>query len=139
MIAQAESPGPVSISVAEGGVFPLVSTTSGQLLLAYMEPGRRAELLQGDSEYRRMTESQRQRLARWLEAIREAGCLKQASQITRGVSDFSVLVGLPEKEPVAALTVACMDDAMPGLMRNSRLLRLMRSCVREINLATGVF
>jgi len=138
VVTQAESPAPVAISVAEGGIFPLLGTTSGQLLLAYMQPDRRAQLLQRDPEYRKLNESERQRFARWFEAIREAGCLKQSSLLTRGVSDFAVLVGLPGREPMAALTVAMMDSPQGASVSDAKVFRRLRDCARQINRAAGM-
>jgi DNA-binding IclR family transcriptional regulator len=138
VVVQGESPDPVSLSIAEGGVFPLLTTASGQLLLAFCGNKRREELLAADQGYRKMTESQRQKLARWLEAIREAGCLRQPSQITRGVSDISVLVGKPDVEPNAALTISCIATSLHGGTGDKRLLSEARHCAKLVGQAAGL-
>ncbi|HYH56504.1 MAG TPA: helix-turn-helix domain-containing protein, partial [Anseongella sp.] len=49
VISQSRSPGPIALSVEEGRLFPLLMTTSGRVLLAFMQEEERLRLLRGNN------------------------------------------------------------------------------------------
>jgi len=102
IVAQLDSPAPLGLTVRLGAQFPMATTASGLVLLAYQEPS-----LSADSE----------QLSQRLERIRNRGYEQCASLQTHGVTDLSSPIFDHAGTVVAALTVPCLLE--PG--RRSRL------------------
>lgn len=105
VLAQEESPALVRMSIAIGGVFPLLHTVSGRLLLAYLEPEELEEVLQNIGEYAAWTSSQKKTLAGRLQNIKKQGYEYTYEETNSGVHDLSMLVGSKSSRTKAALTI----------------------------------
>lgn len=104
VIAQAESPEPIRLSVEVGfRVLPL-TTTSGKVLVSALDEAELARLIKSDPTYNSMSRAKRKMLTAELHDIRRAGFLIAASSRRTG-NDISCLVGNPHIGAVAALGV----------------------------------
>lgn len=137
VLAQAESPTRIRLSVEVGGQFPAIHTASGRLLLAYLIPEERRLFLAEDPEYRRLTEAQQQECLARIAEIERLGYSTIKNETHIGVSDTAVLVGNPRADVVAALTVASLSGAQTP-DTESRILGELQACARTITVAMGV-
>jgi DNA-binding IclR family transcriptional regulator len=136
VLAQEESPARIRLSVEVGGVFPLLHTVSGRVLLAHLDEQARADLLTREGEYTRLSAAEQTAFHERLRLIRSRGYDTSISETTDGVSDLALLVGTASSKVQAALTVASLtrqratfvDDTLPALQR----------CAEEIGRAAGI-
>jgi DNA-binding IclR family transcriptional regulator len=136
VLAQEESPARIRLSVEIGGVFPLLHTVSGRVLLAHLDGQARGDLLGREGDYTRLAAAERAALHERLNLILSRGYDTSISETTDGVSDLAVLVGTANSTIRAALTVASLtrqratfvDDTLPALRR----------CAEEIGRAAGI-
>ena len=136
VIAQAESPYPVRLSVEVGlRVLPL-NTVSGRLLLAYMETETLQHLLEADPVYTAMSKRKRAELRAEFEKIRGNG-FHMATSVRRTGLDASFLVGQPRVGVSAVLGVPFLAGG-PNEGRERDMLPSIRSCARDITVALGL-
>ena len=126
IVAQLDSPAPLGLSVRLGAQFPMATTASGLVLLAYQQPDA-AEREQSEGPPARQADAER--LAKQLERIRKRGYEQCASLQTHGITDLSGPVFDHTGTAVAALTVPCL--LQPG--RRSRLKEVRN----QVTLAAG--
>lgn len=136
VIAQAESPEPVRLSVEVGfRVLPL-TTASGKVLIAALEASEQAELLEADPTYSAMRPAKRKSLRHELQSIRQTGSLVGASSRRTGI-DIACLVGNPGVGVVAALGVPLLPGgANDGMERE--LLRTVQKTAGTITSLLGL-
>jgi len=127
VLAQAESPEPVRLSIEPGGVFDPLKTASGRLLLAFRPAGATAP----DGA------KVRPAVARALASIRASGVSTAASETVEGVRDLAVLVGSAGHGVLAALAVTRL--VRRGAKADEKtLLAGMRAAAEEITSALGL-
>lgn len=124
-----------NLSVRLGSAMDLVSTCSGQLLLAHLEPEERANVLQAVA---RPWKIPRARLDKTIARIRKRGYEVQRSTITAGVTDISYPVYGFDGRIAAALTIPylhVLDDSLPTTVEQTR--KLLEEAARRISVAIG--
>jgi DNA-binding IclR family transcriptional regulator len=124
-----------NLSVRLGAVIKLVSSCSGYVLLAHMEPEEREQLLKSIP---RPWDVSRVKLTRTLDRIRKRGYEIQPSMITAGVTDLSYPVRGFDGSVVAALTVPYLhvrDDSLPTTVEQTR--RALEKAARRISQSLG--
>ncbi|WP_440906682.1 IclR family transcriptional regulator (plasmid) [Catenovulum sp. SX2] len=110
VIIQARSQVPVSVNIAEGSLFPTMTTTSGKVLLANSNDEVRDMILQREKSFSKLTKSNQNNLFAELNTIRAQGYLLADNSITDGICDVAVLIGEPEGKVVAALAVSVLKN-----------------------------
>lgn len=137
VLAQAESPARIRLSVEVGGQFSAIHTASGRLLLAYLTPAEREAFLVEDPDYQELTEGQQQECAARIAEIERLGYSTIKNETHIGVTDTAVLVGNPRAGVVAALTIASLSGAhTPDT--ETRILDELLACAQTITAAMGV-
>jgi DNA-binding IclR family transcriptional regulator len=136
VLAQEESPAKLRLSIEIGGVFSLLRTVSGRLLLAHLDPAALEETLGHDGEYAAWSPSERAAFAERLARLRRHGFETAFNETHRGVSDIAVLVGTPESRVQAALAIAALNGD-PELFAD-QLLPPLRSCADVIARTAGI-
>jgi DNA-binding IclR family transcriptional regulator len=124
-----------NLSVRLGSAMDLVSTCSGQLLLAHLEPAERENVLEAVP---RPWKVSRVHLEKTLARIGKRGYEVQPSTITKGVTDISYPIRGLDDRVVAALTIPylhVMDDSLPTTVEQTR--RLVEDAARRISRAIG--
>jgi DNA-binding IclR family transcriptional regulator len=104
VIAQAESPEPVRLSIEVGYQAQPLNTVSGLLLVAFLSPEEQAAFLNADASYRKLSARRRRALRNALAQIRHDGVHLAPSSRRTGI-DVSCVVGNPQIGPLAALGV----------------------------------
>jgi DNA-binding IclR family transcriptional regulator len=124
-----------NLSVRLGAVMKLVSSCSGQMLLAYMEPEEREKLLRSLTPAPGIS---RAKLDKILHGIGQRGFQVQKSSMTAGVTDISYPIHGFDGKVVAVLTVPYLhvfDDSLPTTVEQTR--RLLEQSTRRISHALG--
>jgi DNA-binding IclR family transcriptional regulator len=136
VLAQEENPALVRMSIAIGGVFSLLHTASGRLLLAYLEPEQLEETLQVIKEYAAWTTAQRTAFAQKLKKINELGFEYIYEETNFGVHDLAVLVGSQSSQTRAALTATGLSPSAKTFVET--ILPSLRRCANSIGLRAGI-
>jgi DNA-binding IclR family transcriptional regulator len=136
VIAQAESPEPVRLSVEVGDrVLPL-RAASGRVLTAFLDPTGQERLLSADASYATLTGKERADLAAQFEQIRREGYLLATSTRRTGL-DASCIVGNPRVGVLAALGVPFLPgSANDG--KESELIPTIQSYAERVTAALGL-
>ena len=91
VIVHAKSHAPISLSIAEGTLFPTVDTTSGRVLLANSNEAVKQLIYERDESYVNMSKDDQLALEYELQEIIIHGYCFRQSQLTVGVTDFKFL------------------------------------------------
>lgn len=126
----------VSINIAEGSLFPTLSTTSGRVLLANSNTEVRKMILERDSLFNNMDKSQQEALYNELEGIKQHGFHADKNVLSEGIDDFSALVGQPEGKVIAALGVSIIqnkhEQQMPAAEMNDLIIKTAQNISRQL-------
>lgn len=98
-------PGQIRLSVSVGSEHPAVKTSSGRLLLAFLEDDILEITLERSAEYQSMSKKERKALHTKLADIRETGISTSENENHIGIRDAAVLVGNPQVGLTAALAI----------------------------------
>lgn len=124
-----------NLSVRLGATLKLLSSCSGHVLLAHLQPDHLEALL---ASLPKPWEVPRARLLRILAQTRKRGYEVQPSPITSGVTDISYPVRGYDGEVMAALTVPYLhvhDKSLPTTVEQTR--RLLEETARRVSRALG--
>ena len=110
VVAQTKSPGPISLSIEEGSLFPLLKTTSGRVILASLKPEHQKNILENNSDFKLLTQEEQNLFLNRLEIIKERGYELQKSEITLGVTDIGVPVGKTANGIFSVLTISSLTS-----------------------------
>jgi DNA-binding IclR family transcriptional regulator len=124
-----------NLSVRVGAIIELVSSCSGHVLLAHLQPEEREQLLRHVPRPRGMSRS---RLDATLEKVRKRGYEIHPSPITAGVTDIGYPIHGFDGKVVAALTIPylhVLDNSLPTSVNETR--RLIDEAARRISRTLG--
>jgi DNA-binding IclR family transcriptional regulator len=124
-----------NLSVRLGAVIELVSSCSGRVLLAHLEPEEREAVLRTIPRPRDLT---RVKLDRILERTRKRGFELHPSPITAGVTDLSYPIRAFDGRVIAALTIPylhVLDRSLPTTVEQTR--KLLADATGRISIALG--
>jgi DNA-binding IclR family transcriptional regulator len=124
-----------NLSVRLGAVIELVSSCSGQVLLAHLDPEERERLLESIPRPRGVSKL---KLSGALERTRKRGFEIHQSPITAGVTDISYPIRGFDDKVVAALTIPylhALDHSLPTSVEQTR--RLLEDAARRISQSLG--
>jgi DNA-binding IclR family transcriptional regulator len=136
VVAQAESPEPVRLSVEVGDRIEPLRAASGRVLAAFLDVAAQERLLSADSTYRTFTKKAKTALAAQFKRIRQDGYLLATSTRRTGL-DLSCIVGNPNVGVMAALGVPFLPgSANDGKEQN--LIPAILNCAQSITAALGL-
>jgi len=136
VIAQAESPEPVRLSIEVGyRVLPLM-TASGKVLVSMLEDMTRGRFLAADTTYASMSRSQRQAFSTDVLQIRKTRHYVAPSTRRAGI-DISCAVGNSEIDVSAALGVPIMPGGL-NQGKESKLVNIIQECADRITVTLGL-
>ena len=131
VIAQAESPRKVRLSVGVGQEFPPIHTASGRLLLAYLPSDKLAVFLAEDPDFQKLNKTGQAKLRRNLIEIRQVGYSISENESHVGVKDTAVLVGNPDIDLSAALAIPSLTTTAPP-DDSRKLLTALQHCAQKL-------
>ncbi len=110
IISQTKSPGPITLSIEEGSLFPLIKTTSGRVILAFLEQQHRDKIIKEDEDYKALSSEDQNQFLKRLDVIKTLGYELKNSEITLGVTDVGVPVGKTINGIFSVLTVSSLTS-----------------------------
>ena len=131
VVAEAESPDRVRLSVEIGSKVPPLRTVSGRLLASLLTEAEQEELMNADPLFARWSRARRSRFREELGKIRKARYTIAPSEYRTGI-DLAVLVGNPEVGVAASVAIPCLAGGR-NEGKERRLLAAMRRCAGHIN------
>lgn len=137
VIAQAKSPGPISLSIEEGSLFSLVKTSSGHTLLALSNKNKRLKLLKNDLDYLQFSDAKKEAFSSKLEKIADQGYDISKSELAAGVTDISVPIGLPNSNLFCILAVSSLTSIAEEEKTGDSIIAQIRQAATRINEAIG--
>lgn len=137
VLKEALSPGQVRLSVSIGSQFPAVKTSSGRLLLSFLEGDLLDVALQNSKEYRQFDEEQQRRFHAKLEEIRTTGVSTSENENHVGIRDAAVLVGNPDVGLIAALAVTWLT-AVAEPNHGQNIIEGLQDCAHKITKSMGL-
>lgn len=138
VIYQSKSPGPITLSVEEGSLFPLTLTASGRTLLAFMEESERLELLQNNDSYKKYSKKGKKKFLHLLNQIREQGYYARKSEVTKGVTDVVVPIGYYNSHvTLASLAVTILTTQIEETISIEEIKNEAQKTVDKIHLKLG--
>lgn len=137
IVSQMRSPGPVSLSIEEGSLFPLIKTTSGRVILAYLDEKRREQILSENKEYKLLPLKAKKEFKMRLKQINERGYEIQQSEITMGVSDIGVPVGNVKAGIFGVLAISSLTSISTKNESGENLINSITDTVVQINTVLG--
>jgi DNA-binding IclR family transcriptional regulator len=136
VIAQAESPDPVRLSVEVGYRALPLGTASGKLLISMLDEAERSRFLAADPTYKVMSRAQRLRLGTEIANIRRKRFYVAASTRRTG-NDLTCIVGNPRIGVLAALGVPLIPGG-PNDGKERKLIPMIRKCANQITAVVGL-
>ncbi|TMP07361.1 IclR family transcriptional regulator [Pseudoalteromonas sp. S3178] len=131
VVVQARSKSPMHLSIAEGALFTLSSSSAGKLLLANSNDEVRQMLIEHDEIYS-ASEDSCKALLNELNTIKAQGHIIQNNPLIAGVHDFSVLIGRPNANLIAALTISSFDKALNTHANKNSVITELKSTAQKI-------
>ncbi len=129
----------VCLAVGEGAVLPLSRTASGKVLLGRMPDAVAERILAMDPDYKQLSPALRNQMGLSIAAARTNGFLAEESDLTEGVADIAVPVGVDGSGTAAVLAVSYLNSGKDAAQRQRRYLGAAQLCAAEINRNLGVF
>ena len=136
VLAQAESPKPFRLSVEVGSLHSPMHTTSGRVLLGYMDEHVRDEILGREKDWQGEKPAGRAAFLKRLATIRSRGYERAEGERFVGALDIGVLVGPPQSSMKAALTIAMLKEK--GGANVEGMLPALQNCAEAIALQAGL-
>jgi DNA-binding IclR family transcriptional regulator len=122
VIYQSKSPGPIALSIEEGGFFPLISTTSGRLLLAFMPKIERKKLLDRMERFQKYSPEKQTEMLNLFDTIRKEGFYCAESEITEGVTDIAVPLDSVNSDIPLSLAVSMLTNHLGNMISMEEII-----------------
>lgn len=137
VLRQIQSKNPVSISIAEGSRFPLLTTTSGRLLLGSLPQDERERILEKDETFNNWSKATQTEYLEKLAIIAEQGYNTAPSWITKGVSDIVARVGQKDTGFLATITISCVSSLIGETIEEEDIIKEIQKAASAINQSNG--
>lgn len=137
VIVHARSHAPVSLSIAEGTLFPTVNTTSGRVLLANSNEAVKQLIYERDENYANMNKKEQLALEDELQAILADGHCFRKSQLSDGVTDCAAIIGQPNGAVIAVLAVSSLTSTLGNEETKNILIQSVKSTAEKIYQQVG--
>lgn len=139
VLLHTKSPGPISLTVAEGHLFPLAHTASGKVLTAFMAGKERLNVLSNSASYQKLSTRQQSAFQQLVQKINEEGHYIMQSDLAEGIVDISLPVGQAAAGIHACLTVSGLVN--PNSVKETELQKILNEavlCARKIEKRLGL-
>ncbi len=137
VVAQSRSPDPVALSIEEGGLFHLTKTTSGRIMLSFLDEIEILKVLKYDKYFNKMSAAKRKQFLSDIVTVRKDGYDIRESGTTFGVTNIAVPVGNKDSGVMASLTVSILT-AQNKLVSFDDLVKKAMKAASRINRELGL-
>lgn len=127
----------ICLAVGEGTAIPLSQTASGCVSLSLMDAAERDSILASDSHFRNRSRRKQQEYLKHVLAVGKQGYEIALSQVTSGVIDIALPVGITGTDMCGVLAVSQIGLAIDSpIIRKT--LREMQTCAKDIHRNLGI-
>ncbi len=133
VVSQTRSPGPVTLSIEEGSLFPLIKTTSGRVLLAFSDENRQQQLLIENKDFQNLSTKEKEEFKNRLQDIREKKYELALSDITAGVTDIAVPIGSIETGVFCSLAISSLSKISKETNDGDSFINEIKKTAIQIN------
>ena len=127
----------IRLSVSIGSQFSAIKTSSGRLLLAFLEEDLLELTLDNSPDYQQLNGEQRETLHSKLADIRKSGVSTSENENHIGIDDAAVLVGNPKVGLTAALAITWLTVVNESNHRQ-QIIDGLQKCALEITSSMGL-
>lgn len=138
VINQSKSPEPISLSVEEGSLFPLLRTASGLTLLSILDEDTNPEILNRLKRFQDYSKQEKKEFINTLKEIRKQGYHTEVSKLASGVTDVVVPIGNATSRIVAALAVPVLTNELDKVLDISKIIDAARQTADIITINLGL-
>lgn len=127
----------ICLAVGEGTVLPLTKTASGLVQLTQFDDTELQSILAGDENYQSLSKAKQQDYQKRITLAREQGHVIANSQVSPGVVDVAVPIGITNTDLCGSLAVSQLsaDIQDPKIQTN---LKAMQACAATIHQNLGI-
>ncbi|MGJ8638430.1 MAG: IclR family transcriptional regulator [Opitutaceae bacterium] len=127
----------VCLAVGEGTTFPLTQAASGSVQLSLMEDHEIENLLQNDEHYSKLSATKQNAYLKHIKQVRANHYEIAKSQISPGVIDIAVPIGIPKTDLCGTLAVSQLGSDLDSktIQKN---LSAIQTCAQLIHRALGI-
>lgn len=129
----------VCLSVGEGATLPMSRTASGKLLLSRMSDETADSVLAEEPEFNRLSKADQKRIRSEIASARTNGFLALDSELTEGIADIAVPIGVDGSGTAAVLAISYLNSGEHADQRRQNYLKAGLLRAEEINRNLGVF
>ena len=137
VVVNSKSQAPISLSIAEGTLFPTVDTTSGRVLLANSNEAVKKLIYERDESYQQMSLKDKNKLEDELQTILLDGYHFRHSTLAEGITDCATIIGQPEGAVIAVLTVSTFSSALSDSLSKQQLIEKIKETANKISMLVG--
>lgn len=138
VVSQTKSPGPVSLSVEEGSLFPLIKTTSGRVLLANLNENERDSILKKSKDFNELDLKNQNELLQALQHIKKTGYDLKESELTLGVTDIAIAIGDVSSGIYASIAISSLTALSENNKSRDFFIQQLQKTAALINNILGV-
>lgn len=128
----------ICLAVGEGTTMRLSETASGKVLLSRKSESAAQGILDSDSFFQGTTAVKRREILGEIAQAKRDGWLQVASEITPGVMDIALPVGVAGSDTDAVVDMLFILPAKGGDKVCEQYMKAMRTCAAKINQNLGV-
>lgn len=129
----------VCLSVGEGATLPISRTASGKVLLSRMMEETAEQVLEDEPEFNRLTKADQKRIRSEIATARSHGFLALESELTEGIADIAVPIGVDGSGTSAVLAISYLYRGDHEDQRRQHYLKAGLLCAEKVNRNLGVF
>ncbi len=137
VIMERMPPRRICLAVGEGTTLPITQSASGYVQLSQLDSTELDNFLQMDDHFQGLSKTKQQAKRTRIEAIREQGYEIAHSQISPGVVDISLPIGIRNSDLSGALAVSLLCDNLDAPIIQTNL-RTIQTCANSINETLGI-
>ena len=127
----------VCLAVGEGTTLPLAQTASGSVHLSSLNSVKIEEILSEDTHFQSLSKTRQAAYLNSIQQIRICGCEITKSQLSPGVIDIAIPIGIPETDLFGTLAVSQLgSDLESKTIKNN--FSAMQSCAVKIHQHLGI-
>ncbi|MGC6425247.1 MAG: IclR family transcriptional regulator [Lentimonas sp.] len=127
----------VCLAVGEGTTLPLSKTASGSVQLSHLDESDVCELLSEDPNFQKLSATKQAAFLKNLQKIREQSYEITNSQLSPGVIDIAMPVGIPKTDVFGTLAVSQLCDNLKSKIIKTNL-NAIKNCVSRIHHNLGI-
>jgi DNA-binding IclR family transcriptional regulator len=128
----------ICLAFGEGTTFPMARTASGKILLGRLPEEIMNRVLMDDETYANASQAEQKRIRRRIAEARKNGFITESSDLTEGVADIAIPVGVDGTGTASVLAISYLASAKTADGIQRKYLMAAMRYAEEINRNLGI-